>query len=64
MAGRQRVTVHFEDVMKWKSVCLIVLKMRPDPCLGCICLVAGKCVVSQGSYLVARWSRLLWNAEK
>lgn len=64
MAGRQRVTVYFDDVMKWKSVCLIVLKMRPDPCLGCICLVAGRWAVSQESYLVAWWPRLLQKTEK
>lgn len=42
MAVRQKVTVYIDGGMKWKSVCLIVLKMRLDPCLGCICLVAGK----------------------
>lgn len=54
MAGRQRVTMHFCDVMEWKSVCLIVLKMRLDPRLGCICLVAGKWAVSEESYLVRK----------
>lgn len=64
MAGRQRVTVYFDDVMKWKGVCLIVLKMRLDPCLGCICLVAGNWAVSQESYLVAWWPQLLRKTEK
>lgn len=59
-AGRQRVTLYYDDVMKWKSVCLIVLKMRLDPCLGCICLVAGKWAVSQESYLVASASAGNW----
>lgn len=61
MAGRQRVTMYFNDVMKWKSLCLIVLKMRTDPCLGCICLVAGKWAVRElFSRLVAPASAGKW----
>lgn len=47
ITGRQKVTMFFGDVMKWKSWCLIVLKMRTEPSLGCICLVAGKWAVRE-----------------
>lgn len=30
--GRARATVDSDGEMKWKSVCLIVLKMRLNPC--------------------------------
>ncbi len=53
MAGRQRVTVYFDDVMKWKSVCLIVLKMRLDPSLR-LHLPSGREVSRQPGELFSR----------
>lgn len=61
ITGRQKVTMFFDDVMKWKSSCLIVLKMRTEPSLGCICLVAGKWAVRKVlTRLVAPASTWSW----